>query len=245
VRAQLDEIVQEKREAIKDLSIDIDIQEKTDKEILKRVEAARGEMISHAESIDTFNEKVTIYNDRVEELVGMTTRIDENLLKIKDESEYVDSVGKRISDSLRKIQLLEKAMGSLQDEFVKQNKINLESFHDQLFSASESRIKAVEEKVEQSDSMVQNFQNTVQDLDRKHLAMTEEKIALFTNEMEKVKEQYNEYLEEVAEKGIKLESDVFTELNESIITTADRIEDNWKNGFEFPVPSHQSIHLFV
>jgi len=230
VRAQLDEIVQEKREAIKDLSIDIDIQEKTDKEILKRVEAARGEMISHAESIDTFNEKVTIYNDRVEELVGMTTRIDENLLKIKDESEYVDSVGKRISDSLRKIQLLEKAMGSLQDEFVKQNKINLESFHDQLFSASESRIKAVEEKVEQSDSMVQNFQNTVQDLDRKHLAMTEEKIALFTNEMEKVKEQYNEYLEEVAEKGIKLESDVFTELNESIITTADRIEDNWKNG---------------
>ncbi|MBI9098866.1 MAG: hypothetical protein JEY91_10345 [Spirochaetaceae bacterium] len=229
-RSQLDEIVQEKREAIKDLSIDIDIQEKTDKEILKRVEAARGEMISHAESIDTFNEKVTIYNDRVEQLVGMTARIDENLLRIKDESDYVDSVGKRISDSLRKIQLLEKAMGALQDEFVKQNKINLDSFQDQILQKSEERIKTVEEKVEQTDIMVQKFQNTVLELDSKHNSIKDEKIALFTSEMEAVKEKYNEYLEEAAQKGIKLESDVFAELTNSINTTADRIEDNWKNG---------------
>lgn len=232
VRSQLDEIVAEKREAIKDLSIDIDIQEKTDKEILKRVESARGEMISHAESIDTFNEKVTIYNDRVEELVGMTTRIDENLVKIKNESEYVDTVGKRISESLRKIQLLEKAMGSLQDEFVKQNKINLDSFQDQILQSSEDRIKSVEEKVMQSDLMVQNFQTKVDQLDTKHDKISEEKLALFVNEMERVRDEYNGYLENVAEKGLRLESDVFTELNNSIQTTADRIDENWKTGLK-------------
>jgi chromosome segregation ATPase len=232
VRSQLDEIVQEKREAIKDLSIDIDIQEKTDKEILKRVEAARGEMVSHAESIDTFNEKVTIYNDRVEELVAMTSRIDENLVKIKNESEYVDSVGKRISESLRKIQLLEKAMGALQDEFVKQNKKNLDNFQDEILSSSEERIKAVENKLSQSDQMLQSFQENVNELDTKHNRISEEKLALFANEMEKIRDQYNQYLEDIAEKGLKLESDVFTELNDSINTTADRIEENWKSGLK-------------
>ncbi len=242
VRAQLDEIVQEKREAIKDLSIDIDIQEKTDKEILKRVEAARGEMISHAESIDTFNEKVSIYNERVEELVGMTSRIDENLLRIKDESEYVDTVGKRISESLRKIQLLEKAMGSLQDEFVKQNKINLDNFQDQILHDSEERIQSVEEKVVQSDEMLRHFQKTVEALDKKHDKISEEKIALFIKEMDTVRERYNLYLEEAAEKGIKLEAEVFTELTDSINSTAERIEENWKSGVnELKVSVSQSV----
>ena len=230
VRSQLDEIVQEKREAIKDLSIDIDIQEKTDKEILKRVEAAREEMVKHGESIDAINEKVTGYNERVDELVSMTSLVDENLLKIKGESEYVDTVGKRISDSLRKIQLLEKAMGSLQDEFVKQNKANLDNFQDQILKSSEERIQTVEDKVTHSDLMVQKFQNHVEELDTKHNNISEEKVALFINEMEAVKEKYNDYLANVAEKGIKLEADVFAELNDSINTTADRIEENWKNG---------------
>ncbi|MDA3808913.1 MAG: hypothetical protein PF518_01155, partial [Spirochaetaceae bacterium] len=230
VRAQLDEIVQEKREAIKDLSIDIDIQEKTDKEILKRVQAAREEINGHAENIESINDKVIHYSERVDELISMTGQVDENLLKIKDESEYVDTVGKRISDSLRKIQLLEKAMGSLQDEFVRQNQLNLDKFQDRLLSSSEERIKSVEEKVLQSDQIVSNFQNTVNALDIKHNTVSEEKLSLFIREMDAVKEKYNEYLEDVAEKGLRLEAEVFDELNNSINTTADRIEENWKNG---------------
>jgi|GEM_PF-665044 len=230
VRAQLDEIVQEKREAIKDLSIDIDIQEKTDKEILKRVDAAREEINGHAENIELINDKVILYNERVDELVSLTGRVDENLLKIKNESDYVDTVGKRISESLRKIQLLEKAMGALQDEFVKQNKINLDNFQNELLSTSEERIKVVEAKVTESDSKVSSFQITVDDLDTKHNSISEEKLALFVNEMEKVKNSYNDTLAEIAEKGVKLEAEVFTELNDSINSTADRIEDNWKNG---------------
>lgn len=230
VRAQLDEIVQEKKEAIRDLSIDMDIQEKTDKEILKRVEAARDEMMAHGETIDNFNEKVTIYNERVEELVAMTARVDENLLKIRDESEYVDTVGKRISDSLRKIQLLEKAMGALQEQFVKENRANLDKFQDNLLKSTEDRIKAVEEQVGESELMVRHFRESVESLDRKHSDLSEEKLALFQKEMEAVRDSYDGYLAEVAEKGRRLESEVFDELNNSISTTADRIEENWKNG---------------
>lgn len=230
VRAQLDEIVQDKKEAIRDLSIDMDIQEKTDKEILKRIETAREEMVGHAESIDIFNEKVTVYNERVEELVAMTARVDENLVKIRDESEYVDSVGKKISESLRKIQLLEKAMGALQEQFIKENKTNLESFKDSLLQSSEDRIKAVEEQVGESELLVRTFKESVETLDRKHDDLSEEKLALFQKEMESVRDSYNDYLTDVAEKGLRLESEVFDELNNSINVTAERIEDNWKNG---------------
>ncbi|MBB6482243.1 SpiroCoCo family coiled-coil protein [Spirochaeta isovalerica] len=230
VRAQLDEIVQEKKDAIRDLSIDMDIQEKTDKEILKRVEAARDEMMAHGETIDNFNEKVTIYNERVEELVAMTARVDENLLKIRDESEYVDTVGKRISESLRKIQLLEKAMGALQDQFVKENKANLDNFQDSLLQSTEERIRTIEEQVEQSELMVRHFRESVESLDQKHSDLSQEKLALFQKEMEAVRDTYDGYLADVAEKGRRLESEVFDELTNSINTTADRIEDNWKNG---------------
>ncbi len=81
---------------IQNLAIELDVNLKTGKEILKRIADSEAELAGRAESFESVRSKITEYDTLIEELNGATVTVEENIKKIREESSFVTSVSKQV-----------------------------------------------------------------------------------------------------------------------------------------------------
>ena len=97
MKDELAKSVEEKTADMKNLAIELQVNMKAGKEVLKRVRDVEDGLNERAGGIEEIRKKIDGYDHALEELVGMTARVDENLKRIQGESLFVDKVGKRIN----------------------------------------------------------------------------------------------------------------------------------------------------
>ena len=227
VKEELDRLVGEKKTQIHDLNLDIEVQEKTNREILKRVVQANEESAQRSEEMDELKNTLSQVTGRLEELDQLTHNVDENLQRIKKESEYVDSVGVRLNELLKKSKDLQGSMGQLHEAFRQENAKGLESLQESFNQEMTVVYRKFVEDLQGSEGRLGEFSSHLDELIAARDRVAEEKLTAFTARWTEVEGDYMARLEKVAEEGASLEADAFTELKDVLSSHRDSLAENW------------------
>lgn len=139
-REDLDRIVAQKATEIRDMSVEVDVHQKSAVEVLKRLSASEQNLNSRSEQFESFSRRIQEYDSALHELLDMTKRAEENIGRIRDESEYVDTVGKRIKNTAGQLEQLEKRIPRIIEEFSVSNQEQLENSRKQLVISTEQQL---------------------------------------------------------------------------------------------------------
>ncbi len=229
VKEELDRLVGEKKTQIHDLNLDIEVQEKTNREILKRVVQANEESAQRSEEMDELKNTLAQVTGRLEELDQLTHNVDENLQRIKKESEYVDSVGVRLNELLKKSKDLQGGMNQLHEAFRQENAKGLASLQESFNQEMTVIYSRFLEDLKGSEGKLGEFSSHLDELLAARDRVAEEKLSAFTARWTEVEGEYLDRLEKVADEGASLEADAFTELKEVLSNHRDSLANSWSS----------------
>ena len=157
MKDELAKSVEEKTSDMKNLAIELQVNMKAGKEVLKRIRDVEDGLHERAEGIEEIRKKIDGYDHALEELVSMTARVDENLKRIQAESMFVDKVGKRITVSSENLKKVEQEITQVAEKFRQENHKGLQSLRDEIAKSTEQRIREMAAGVQASEKKVKDF----------------------------------------------------------------------------------------
>lgn len=165
VKADLDTFVDGKTVELKNFVVELDVHQKTGKEILKRITTAEESLKAKAQDIDQMYKRISQYDKALADLVSMTSHVEENLKRLQQESEFVDTVGKRIKESALRIEQIEKQIPQIKEEFGKQNAKDLKILSGEILKHTKTLVQSIEEEVHASEGRVNSFKEYLNGLE--------------------------------------------------------------------------------
>ena len=161
MQGEMDTIVAEKVTMLKDIGIEVDVHQKAAKEVLKRVIAIEEDLSGRIDRLETIGDRLSEYEQSLNQLMSMTNQAEENIARVRDESAYIDTVGKRIKVTRSKIEELEQSLPAVVSGFEKQNSDRLAAVEERLFQDVNTRVGDLQGRVETADGRVQGFSEEV------------------------------------------------------------------------------------
>ncbi|NOY07924.1 MAG: hypothetical protein GXP33_03675 [Spirochaetes bacterium] len=153
----LSKFVDEKTAKLKDLSIELQVNLKTGKDILNRVHEVEQGLNERSDDIVKIEHRLTEYDSVLKELIRMTARVDENMKRIREESQFIDGVNKRIKDLSVQVIKLEKSVPLITTRIEDYNRKELETIRDELTSGITDRIDEIKSIIDKSEHKVKDF----------------------------------------------------------------------------------------
>ncbi len=186
VTSDLDSFVDSKTQDMKNLAIEIDVHQKAGKEVLKRIKAVEDGFSDKARTIDEINNRINEYDKVLNQLIGMTGKVDENLQRLHQESEFVDKVGKRLKDAQIRVSQLEKNIPELNSKFAVENEKSLEQLRIEVMAGVERQISSIMDNVDRSSDRVDEFSAYMTDLENRRDNAAEEVMSQVDMKLDKV-----------------------------------------------------------
>jgi DNA repair exonuclease SbcCD ATPase subunit len=213
VKDELTEFVAEKEAAVKDYGISLDVQQKSAKELLRRLQITDEELAHKAAAVAKIDERISAYDVSLEELVRMTVRVQENLNRIQEESAFVEKVNKRVSESKEKLVALEKGLGEIERHFERENTGFLERVAQQL--TEEVKIK------------VDDFQTAAAVIARQiadNQTAIEQSSEHIDQDLNLISKTLEEAIEKAAARADKLEDSTLVKLQEQSLERVQQVQ---------------------
>ena len=151
----------------------------------------------------------------------------ENLQRIRKESEYVDSVGLRLNDLLKRTEDLKGGMGELVGAFREENDKSLSELKDAFSGQMTEEYHRFGREYQELQEKLESFQASVNDLVQSRDRVADEKMVSFQEQLSTVEKSFHVRIENAAQEAVALESSVFDELKEMLSGHRDSLESNW------------------
>ena len=194
ITADIESFVDQKTQEMKNLAIEIDVHQKTGKEVLKRIAAIEEGFSNKATEVDAINLRINEYDKAINELIGMTGKVDENLKRLHQESEFVDKVGKRLKDAQTRLSLLEKNIPQLSSDFAVKNEKEMETLRIELFSEVERQSAVVLDGIAVGRDRVEEFTEHLNSLEKRRDNAAEKAFKSITMNIDKAVDNADEKL---------------------------------------------------
>ena len=243
VHDELEVHVQEKVTAIKDMGIEVEVHQKAAREVLKRVQAIESGLNARSDEIEHIGGRIHEYDEALAELVKMTTRAEENIGRVRDESAYVDGVGKRIKESQAKIADVESSVDTLVDQFAQVNRERLEETQAAAFQEANTRVSGMSQELSGFQERLNQFAEYVRGVEERAEGISErtrteledisdtvmhraqeasiqgsEQLSELREQLELLESDYEKKLLTLAERGERMETAALAKLREQIDT---------------------------
>ena len=111
----------EQESAIKDYGISLNVERESAKELMKRLLLTEEELAEKAATMARIDGQIKSYENSLGELDKMTSRVQENMNRIREESAFVETTGKRLNEAKNRMEELVKELGSIENKFEKKN----------------------------------------------------------------------------------------------------------------------------
>ncbi len=266
---ELDRIVQDKATMIKDMGIELEVHQRAAREILKRLQSGEQGLSERADAFAAVTKKIDEYDRTVDELVEMTRRAEENINRVRDESEYVDKVGRRIKAAQARMEELESKVPSIVHAFEISNEEKLNVVRDTALLRIDEKAESLTEQIGSAEARVHEFESFVSDLEDRargfgdstesdlrelydrlleqatldaerireefsaEVARADHSVELFRENITGVERQYEERLEELAEKGRTFQTDALAGLKETITSEVEKARGELSERIDF------------
>lgn len=253
VREDLDRFVEEKAVSLKDLSIELDVHQQTAREVLKRIQGIEEQLSTRADDIDIMHDRIAQYDKALADLDDMTGRVDENLRRLQEESEFVDTVGRRLKESTTKIIDLEKSIPAMKEEFARQNTEQMKGVLEQAVHITKEHVSEIRRELGDADKKVNNFSDYITNLEARRdtiaakinetiqtsfqkftqklqttgasmSADMEKKLDDFGEKAHAIELEYRGHLKAAAERGKTLQDEVFNGVKDFIESKAKEVQ---------------------
>ncbi len=241
VVGELDDLVQEKATAIRDMGIELEVHQKAARTVLDRIKELEDGLSKRAEQIERIGTRIGDYDTALEELLKMTERAEENLARVQSESEYIDSVGNRLKISQEKLKALEIRIPELTADFAKKNDETLRSAVDNAVRYADSRSQELADTLEalgrqagslderfddleansrrigeETESRLRTLQSEVLEAGQSQLEKMEASVASYEESFARVEKEYQGRIQKIAEDGSTFQEATLRTLTERI-----------------------------
>ncbi|NCN05305.1 MAG: hypothetical protein GW949_06720 [Spirochaetales bacterium] len=204
-QGQLQEIVDAKARDLKDLGIEIDVHQQALKSVLHHVHESTQSLEQKADEIDGLSQKILDYERIITELVEKTKVAQENLQRVKDESRFVDGVGKRIKEAAESLGKIEKSIPAMTSEFARVNS-------DQNREHGELLTRGFQESIERKTLELDEQLAVIrQELGNQRVNLGDQ-IAKFQIESEEIQSNFAEKIQAAAVDGRDLKAEILSSL---------------------------------
>ncbi|MCL2480464.1 MAG: hypothetical protein FWF38_01995 [Spirochaetaceae bacterium] len=234
IKEELNTIVEEKAMGLKDLSIELEVHEKTVKEVYNRIEQSASDLSFREQELISIHKRIDSYDAVLKELSDMTSRVDENLKKLHEESIFIDDVNKKLKDTSSSMDKLENRIPQIADEFAKKNAETAELLKVGIFNEIELKSNTIKEQLEESRNEVHGFREYLSKLEERRDTLGEQIIKDINQELEqmsedfsaklyKTEEDFEKVLFDIGQKGTVLGEEVFKTVRKDIEEKASEI----------------------
>ncbi|MDR1107856.1 MAG: hypothetical protein LBL19_02355 [Spirochaetaceae bacterium] len=207
LKDELTQYVAEREAAVKDYALELDVQQKSARELLKRLQMTDEEFAHKAAAVAKIDERISAYDTSLEELVRMTGRVDENLKRLGEESVFVENVLKRVSGTRDKLDHLERNLSDMELRFERENTLSLEQAVESLVASVSSAVSDLTVQAETIERKVEDHREAVDAVEKAR----EENLA---RDAELIKAALSDALERAAARADKMEDAALVKLRE-------------------------------
>ena len=174
VREELAAVAEEKAQQLKDLAINVGVHQQSVVEAIKQLEASADELNQRASHVEEIQIRIDQYDLALKQLVEMTNQAEQNIKGIQQESAYVDTVGRRIKEAKKHIEVLEKTIPGIIDKFSAENRRHLEADSESVFQEGKKTVLKLKEQVDHVQAQVQETIGSFQaDVDQSQQSIEE------------------------------------------------------------------------
>ncbi|MBN1410449.1 MAG: hypothetical protein JW969_06365, partial [Spirochaetales bacterium] len=226
IKENLSAFVDERTNDIRNLAIDIQVNLKTGKEIIKRIREVEDNLDNRAQQMVTIQDKLSDYDTILKNLDIATGEADENLHRLTEESRVIETFRKQLREASGKMNEMQKAIPLIQNELHQKNTTELQQVASQIKNDAVSYVTALQGKVEKSDKMVKDFALYLSRLEAKRESMEQETAR-------NLKKIAGSFELEAQEMKSRLMGDFNTGLASSLSDVKAKSEDVKKELFEF------------
>jgi chromosome segregation ATPase len=215
LKDELDAFVKERTTRLEESTISLNVEQTKAVAAVKRLESIKEdlarretELMERSVSVDDFGKKVAAYDITVKKLLEMTALAESNLTKITSESDFADSLGKKLVASQKQLADITASIPALRREFDESNAHALSSVRGEI---------------------VADITRAVGDLESRVSAASKESAALLDETAAKLKDLFQKSHAEAARRADTLEDAAFAKLkdqaNERLGKYRDAIEE--------------------
>ncbi|MDR0878445.1 MAG: hypothetical protein LBN21_10360 [Treponema sp.] len=223
LKDELASFAAEKGTAVKNFGIDLEVEQKSARELMKRLQAlTEEELAKKAQAIAKIDEKITAYGSSLAELDKMTARVQENLNRIRDESAFVENTGKRVGEVKDKLAEIEKDLGGLKIRFERENAESLEN-------ASEAVIAAVKSTVSDLGAQAETIERQVEDHRAAVNKIEQTRAASLARDMDIINKTLKEAVERAGNRADKMEEAALVKLRDQAQDRVNRLQAAWED----------------
>ncbi|AEJ20235.1 SpiroCoCo family coiled-coil protein [Gracilinema caldarium] len=217
LKEDLAAFVAEREAAVKDYAIELDVQQKAAKELLKRLVITEEDLAAKAQAVAKIDERISAYDASLAELMNMTARVQENLNRIKEESPFTETVLKRVLEAKTQLQALEKNLGDIELNFERQNAQALEKAEEEVLAAIRSTVSDLQSTAETIERRVEEHRDAV-------VAIEKQRKESLNRDLVQVETVLKDALEQARHEAEKLEDAAFVKLKEQALERARKFQ---------------------
>ncbi|MDR1446293.1 MAG: hypothetical protein LBI90_05285 [Treponema sp.] len=204
----------EKEEAVKSYGLSLDVEQQAARELMKRLRLSDQELSAKAAALAKIDERITQYDHSLEELVNMTARVQENLGRLREESQFVEGTLSQVKGLREKLGTLDKDLGKLEQRFQRENAEALEKTQDDFTASFRSTLRDLEAQAETIERKVEDHREAVDLIEAERVERLQEGEAF-------IKDVLARSLEEAGRRADTLEDAALVKLREQ---AQDRVE---------------------
>jgi DNA repair exonuclease SbcCD ATPase subunit len=224
---QLGQITEQQTVQLKDIAIEVDVHQQAVKAVFQRLQEAEKEFAQRVDLIDSIKSRIDGYDQAIESLVAKTELAQTNLQRVKEESRFIDGLGKRIREASSQLGEIEKRIPTIVDEFTKKNSATFQDSGNKLLTALAQKASDSEDRVNDvQNNLHQTIQEIRQEMQNVQLDMAKQ-VKGYQDDFLVIEAEHKNHLKEVAEEAEKLELSVFESLKTSIHQHGQEIE-SWQ-----------------
>ena len=167
LKKDLASFMEEHERAIKDYGISLNVERESAKELMKRLLVTEEELAEKAATMARIDSQIKSYESSLVELDRMTSRVQENMNRIREESAFVESTGKRLNEAKNRLDELRKELGALESKFEQKNTEALEKSVDSLLSGVKTTVAELSASAETIERQVNDHRHEIDKIEDK------------------------------------------------------------------------------
>ena len=243
VKDEIEGFVNERTQNLREAAIELDAKLSQAIAAVNRLDSIYNDFMkksdvltSRASSIDTIEKTVAGAEQTIKTVMDMTALAEKNLARVSQESDFVDSLAKKITDARSELSAISKLIPEMQDSFYKQNRERLQSISEELTAGFHNTITAFENRVsgaqKQSENLLEVTSIQLNDLYKKAFAEAGKKAQnleeeSFTKLQAQTEARIQTYKATLEERSAALGSEITAAMTESR-TLVQKFKQNWQ-----------------
>jgi DNA repair exonuclease SbcCD ATPase subunit len=184
LKEDLASYVAEKEGAVRDFSVALEVQQKSAKELMKRLQLTDEELSIKAAALAKIDERIGAYDSSLEELIHMTGIVQENMERIRAESGFVENVLKQVNSAREKFNSLERNLEDLESRFQHENNAALENIAAALTERVTLSVKDFEETASKLERRVEDTKEILETVEKSRAVQIERDAKLINTTLE-------------------------------------------------------------